>query len=389
MKAVILAGGFGTRISEESYLKPKPMIEIGEQPILWHIMKGYSSYGVKEFIICAGYKQHVIKEWFADYFLHTSDITFDFEQDNKIIFDVGGTDVEVTVSGKQIENRKLEITPEEANNLKGEEVCLLCTGSQGEPLAALSRMANGTDKKIKLNPKDTVIFSSSPIPGNAWAVSQTLNKLALRGIKTYTNTSLNEIHSSGHANQEELKLMIRLMKPKYLMPIHGEYRMLKAHSNLGISCDIKKENIFIMQNGEVLSISNGKVKKDKSFPCYDIYVDGNRIGDIGTVVIKDRKIMSKDGILVVLCNINLKTKNLLGKVNITTRGFVLVNENEELLKQIENKASNVINNELKNKRFNYTDLKNQIINEVSPFILEKTGRKPIILPVIMDIKNNE
>ena len=165
--------------------------------------------------------------------------------------------------------------------------------------------------------------------------------------------------------------------------------MLKAHSDLGIACDIPKENIFIMQNGEMLSMLNGKVKRDKSFPCYDVYVDGNRIGDIGTVVIKDRKIMSKDGILVVICNINAKTKQLLGKVNITTRGFVLVNENEELLKEIENKASETIVKELKNKKFNYTDLKNQIVNEVSPFILDKTGRKPIILPVIMDIKNND
>ena len=299
------------------------------------------------------------------------------------------TQIEIALECGYIKDKNIFVTPEEANNLKGEEVCLLCTGSQGEPLAALSRMANGTDKKIKLTPKDTVIFSSSPIPGNARAVSQTLNKLALRGIKTYTNTSLNEIHSSGHGNQEELKLMIRLMKPKYLMPIHGEYRMLKAHSDLGISCDVNKENIFIMQNGEVLSMLNGKIKKDKSFPCFDVYVDGNRIGDIGNVVIKDRKIMANDGILVVICNIDLKTKKLLGKVNITTRGFVLVNENEELLKQIENKAYDVISKELKNKKFNYSELKSQIINEVNPFILEKTGRKPIILPVIMDIKNSD
>lgn len=299
------------------------------------------------------------------------------------------TQIEIALECGYISDKSIFVTPEEANNLKPEEVCLLCTGSQGEPLAALSRMANGTDKKIKLMPTDTVIFSSSPIPGNAEAVSVTLNKLALRGIKTYTNTSLNEIHSSGHGNQEELKLMLRLMKPKYLMPIHGEYRMLKAHANLGVMCDVKKENIFIMENGQMLSMLNGKIKKDKSFPCYDVYVDGNRIGDIGTVVIKDRKIMANDGILVVICNINANKKQLLGKVNITTRGFVLVNENEELLKEIEEKSYEVIIKELKNKKFNYSDLKNQIINEVNPFIYEKTGRKPIILPIIMDVKNND
>ena len=299
------------------------------------------------------------------------------------------TQIEIAIESGYITDTNIFISPEEANNLKPEEVCLLCTGSQGEPLAALSRIANGTHKQIKLLPSDTVIFSSSPIPGNAEAVAGTLNKLALKGVKTYTNTSLNEIHSSGHGNQEELKLMIRLMKPKYLMPIHGEYRMLKAHANLGMQCDIPKENIFVMQNGEVLSVLNGKVKKDKSFPCYDIYVDGNRIGDIGSVVIKDRKIMANDGILVVISNINLQKKQLLGKVNITTRGFVLVNENEELLKQIENKATEIILKELKNKKFNCNDLKSQIINDLSPFLLEKTGRKPLIMPVIMDIKNND
>ena len=299
------------------------------------------------------------------------------------------TQIEIAIESGYITDTNIFISPEEANNLKPEEVCLLCTGSQGEPLAALSRIANGTHKQIKLLPSDTVIFSSSPIPGNAEAVAGTLNKLALKGVKTYTNTSLNEIHSSGHGNQEELKLMIRLMKPKYLMPIHGEYRMLKAHANLGMQCDIPKENIFVMQNGEVLSVLNGKVKKDKSFPCYDIYVDGNRIGDIGSIVIKDRKIMAHDGILVVISNINLQKKQLLGKVNITTRGFVLVNENEELLKQIENKATEIILKELKNKKFNCNDLKSQIINDLSPFLLEKTGRKPLIMPVIMDIKNND
>ena len=297
------------------------------------------------------------------------------------------TQVEIAVESGYIEDTSTIITPEEANKLKPEEVCLLCTGSQGEPLAALSRIANGTHKQIKLLPSDSVIFSSSPIPGNAEAVANTLNLLALKGVKTYTNTTLNDIHSSGHGNQEELKLMIRLTKPKYLMPIHGEYRMLREHTDLAVSCGMKRENTFIMQNGEMLSILDGKVKRDKSFPCYDIYVDGNRIGDVGQVVIKDRKIMSRDGILVLVCNIDLKKKLLLGKVQIATRGFILVNENEALLKQIENKATEVIIKIFKDKKFNYNELKNVLITEINEFILDKTGRKPIILPVIMDIKN--
>ena len=299
------------------------------------------------------------------------------------------TQVEIAIQSGYIENNGTIISPEESNNLKPEEVCLLCTGTQGEPLAALSRMANGTHKQIKLVPSDTVIFSSSPIPGNGEAVANTLNKLALNGIKTYTNTILNDIHSSGHGNQEELKLMLRLIKPKYLMPIHGDYRYLRKHEELAIACKMPKENIFPMMNGEILSIKNGVCKRAGSFPCYDIYVDGNRIGDVGGAVIKDRKIMSNDGILVLVCNVDIKKKKLLGKVNQATRGFVLVNENEELLSQIENKAEEVVKRELNNKKFNIADLKNKIITDVNDFIIEKTGRKPIIMPVIMDIKSSD
>jgi ribonuclease J len=296
------------------------------------------------------------------------------------------TQVEIAIQSGYIEDTSTIITADEANKLKPEEVCLLCTGSQGEPLAALSRIANGTHKQIKLLPSDIVIFSSSPIPGNGEAVANTLNLLALKGVKTYTNTLLNDIHSSGHGNQEELKLMIRLLKPKYVMPIHGEYRMLREHTDLAVSCDVPRENTFIMQNGEMLSMLNGNIKRDKSFACYDVYVDGNRIGDIGSVVIKDRKIMARDGILVLVCNVDLKKRLLLGKVTIATRGFILVNENEALIKQIENKATEIIIKELQSKRFNYSELKTNVINEVNTYIIEKTGRKPIILPVIMDIK---
>ena len=297
--------------------------------------------------------------------------------------------VEIAIESGIIENNGTIISPEESNNLKPEEVCLLCTGTQGEPLAALSRMANGTHKQIKLVPSDTVIFSSSPIPGNGEAVAITLNKLALNGIKTYTNSILDDIHSSGHGNQEELKLMLRLLNPKYLMPIHGEYRMLKMHEDLAISCKMPKQNIFPMMNGEILSIKNGVCKRAGSFPCYDIYVDGNRIGDVGGAVIKDRKIMSNDGILVLLCDVDMKKRKLLGKVMSTTRGFVLVNENEELIRAIETKAENVISKEIVNKRLSIADLKNKIITDVNDFIIEKTGRKPIIMPVIMDIKSSD
>lgn len=293
--------------------------------------------------------------------------------------------LEISIQGGYIKNKDIFISAEEANHLPPNKVCLLCTGSQGEPLAALSRIANGSHRQITLQPDDVVVFSSSAIPGNAVSISRTINKLCLKGVKVYTNTSLSDIHTSGHANEEELKLMIRLIKPKYVMPFHGEYRMLKRHADIARLCGIPKENTFVLGNGDVLSMYKGKIKRAGSIQAGDTYVDGNRIGNIGSIVIKDRKIMANDGIIVVIANINMKKAELLGRVNITTRGFVQVNENEELLKDIENISKQAILSKL-NNQVNYTDIKNEIINILSNYTYEKTGRKPIILPVIMDIK---
>lgn len=294
--------------------------------------------------------------------------------------------IEISIEGGYIKDDKIFVSPEVANTLPPEEICLLCTGSQGEPLAALSRIANGTHKQIKLRPTDTVIFSSNPIPGNNASVAKTINALYLQGVEVFVNNSENEIHTSGHANQEELKLMIRLIDPEYFMPIHGEYRMLKAHQDLAIDCDIPKEKTFLLQNGDALALNKKGIRKLGNVGADDVYVDGNRIGDIGNVVIKDRKIMANDGILVAISNINMETHKLLGKVNITTRGFILVNENEELLREIEDVTTNTINKELTKKNVNYNELKSQIISNILTFVYEKTGRRPIILPVILDVK---
>ena len=294
--------------------------------------------------------------------------------------------IEISIQGGYIKNKEIFISAEEANKLPPSKVCLLCTGSQGEPLAALSRIADGSHKYITLRPdSDVVVFSSSAIPGNALSISRTINKLYLKGVKVYTNTSLSDVHTSGHAYEEELKLMIRLINPTYIMPFHGEYRMLKKHADIAIDCGIPKQNTFILENGDVLSIKKGKIKKAGKIPAGDTYVDGNRIGDIGSAVIRDRKVMANDGIIVVIANINMKKSELLGKVNITTRGFVQVNENEELLKSIEGLAKKTILEKL-TKNNNFSDIKTEVLNVLSNYAYEKTGRKPIILPVIMDIK---
>lgn len=294
--------------------------------------------------------------------------------------------IDISIKGGYINHKELIVSPEVANTLKPSEVCILCTGSQGEPLAALSRIAAGNHKQIHLRPDDIVIFSSSAIPGNALSISKTINKLYLRGVKVFTTNTLNSLHTSGHANQEELKLMIRLIMPKYLMPFHGDYRMLKMHANVGIECGIPKENTFVIQNGDTLNLVNHTITKGEHIEAGEVFVDGNRVGEISSAVIRDRKAMSNDGILVVIANINMKERKLLIKPNITTRGFILVNENEELIRKIEGIATTSINKKLIDPKAGFNEIKSQITADLFPSIYELTGRKPIILPVILDIK---
>lgn len=296
------------------------------------------------------------------------------------------TAVEIALNNELIKDRSTFIEANQAKSLKKTEICILCTGSQGEPLAALSRIANGTHKQISLMPDDLVVFSSSPIPGNAASINRIINKLYLKGVKVYTNTEFSDIHTSGHAKMEELKLMLRIIKPEYFMPMHGEYRMLKSHANLGVLCGIPEDHTFVMKNGDSLEIDDSGVHRGPTYTAGDVYVDGSRIGDVGNVVIKDRKLMSKDGILVTILNINPLTRTLLIKPNVTTRGFVMVNENQELINQIEKKISEIVNNFLEKNTYSYTDLRNTVILELHPFINELTGRRPIILPVIMEIR---
>ena len=293
--------------------------------------------------------------------------------------------IEISIEGGYIKHKEIFVSPDEANKLPDNKICILCTGTQGEPLAALSRLASGTHKHIKLRSDDIVVFSSSAIPGNALSISRTINKLYLKGITVYTNTSLSDIHASGHGNEEELKWMIRLINPKYFMPFHGEYRMLKKHADIAISCDIPKENTFVLGNGDVLSMKNGVIKKAGFIQAGDSYVDGNRIGEVSNAVMKDRKVMACDGIVVTIVNMDMKGHKLLSSPNIITRGFVLVNDNIELLKKLENITKKAIEDKIKTG-VNYSEIKSEISKVLGDYISLHTGRKPIILPVIMDVK---
>ncbi len=339
--------------------------------------------------IIRGCKGRIILATFASNIYRVIHIVETCRKNNRKVAAFGRSminSIEIAKSCGLISDKSVFISSEEANKSKPENVCLLCTGSQGEPLAALSRIANGVDSNITLMPNDTVIFSSSPIPGNALSINRVINKLYLKGANVYTTSSEADIHTSGHAKQDELKLLLRLMKPEYFMPVHGEFRMLQEHAKLAQECGIPEENTFVLRNGDMLALSKDGVRLAKSIPINDIYVDGKRIGDIGSSVIRDRKIMSTDGVLVVILNIDSLKRQLILEPNVTTRGFVVVNDNQELLSDIQNKVKFITISELKKDNFSLTDLKNRIILELNGYIIETTGRRPIIMPMIFDNK---
>ncbi|PYZ96372.1 ribonuclease J [Alteribacter lacisalsi] len=276
------------------------------------------------------------------------------------------------------------IDSRELSKLSDDRVAILCTGSQGEPMAALSRIAYGTHRQIQIHPGDTVVFSSSPIPGNALSVSKTIDQLYRAGAEVI-HGPLNDIHTSGHGGQEEQKLMLSLMKPKYFLPIHGEYRMLKQHVKLAVDCGVEEENCFVMDNGDVLAIEEKEAVVSGKIPAGSVNIDGKGIGDIGNIVIRDRRILSEEGLVVVVVTLNLKEFKITSGPDIISRGFVYMRESGELINKAQQLLSSHLNELMNNKTSQWSEIKNEITDLLGPFLYEKTKRRPMILPIIMEV----
>ena len=280
------------------------------------------------------------------------------------------------------ENTFIDIS--EMNKFQPNELTLICTGSQGETMAALSRIAAGIHKQIKLIPNDTVIFSSSPIPGNTQYVNKTINLLMKKGINVITNSPFTDTHTSGHGGQIEQKYIISLFKPKYFFPNHGDYRMLKKHADSSYECGVKRGNAFVLDNGDILTINEERAYKSGKIKVQDVYIDSGSVGNISSLILKERKQLSEDGVLAILFTIDSITKELLTFPSMVSKGFIFMKESEELTNKILTTSNKIYNEETSSSSI-YSDnvLKILLSEKISKYILEITEKKPLIIPILL------
>ena len=307
-------------------------------------------------------------------------------------------DKKVAVSGRSMENiiqvaielgyLKLQkdtlITIDATQKYKNEEVVIITTGSQGEPMSALARMAASEHKKISIVEGDTVIISATPIPGNEKLVSKVINQLFKKGAEVIYGSDEN-VHVSGHACQEELKLMQTLVRPRFFIPVHGEYRHLKQHAELAISVGLNQRNYVLPETGDIIEITRNSIRKNGSVTSGQVLVDGLGVGDVGHIVLRDRKHLSQDGILTVVVTLDRESASVIAGPDIISRGFVYVRESEGLMDEAREIVKDVLNECEKSKITDWATIKSRIRDELRNFLYEKTKRKPMILPIIMEI----
>ena len=273
------------------------------------------------------------------------------------------------------------IDTEEIKKYPDDQVTIITTGSQGESMAALSRMAASIHKKVTIKPGDVVIVSATPIPGNEKSVARLINELSMKGSKVI----FQDTHVSGHASQEEIKMMYTILKPKYSIPVHGEYRHLVKHAELAESMGIDKKNIFILSSGDVLELSEEEGKVVDTVPCGELMVDGLGVGDVGNIVIRDRQVLSENGIVVVVLTLDKYTNQLLSGPDIVTRGFVYVRESETLIEEATDVVYHAVINCLENSNVDWAKIKLVIKDSLGEYFWKKMKRTPMVLPIIMEV----
>ena len=305
----------------------------------------------------------------------------------------------VAVSGRSMENvvalaielGYLDIPPgtlvdlKMTKNIPDDKLVIITTGSQGEPMSALSRIASGEHRSVKLKKGDMVILSSTPVPGNEKTVSNVVNKLFEKGAEVIYS-DIADIHVSGHACQEELKLLHSLIKPKFFMPVHGEYRHLIQHARLAESLGMKRENIFVMENGDVLNVNKRKAELQQGKVTAEaILVDGLGVGDVGNIVLRDRKMLSESGLIIVVAAIEKESQMVVSGPDIISRGFVYVRENEKLIDEARKIAEEALDKCQRKKIKDWNNMKSQVRDSLSSYIYETTKRSPIILPIFLEV----
>ncbi|WP_080848215.1 ribonuclease J [Cytobacillus gottheilii] len=278
------------------------------------------------------------------------------------------------------------IDQQKIHEMPPEKVAILCTGSQGEPLAALARLSTGNFRGVEILQGDTVIFAAGPIPGNERNVTRIVdNFFALGANVIYGSGSTSGMHVSGHGYQEDLKLMLTLMKPKYLIPIHGEYRMLHHHQLLAESVGVDPGNTFILNNGDVIDIENATARQTRQIPAGNTFVDGIGVGDVGDIVLRDRKQLSEDGMLVIVLTMSRREGKLISKPDIISRGFVYNRDSDDLLKDISRLVTNTVTDLRKGNRQQWSAIKQSLRKSIGQYLYAETKRKPMILPIIIEI----
>ena len=277
------------------------------------------------------------------------------------------------------------VSLDETRNINSKKLIILTTGSQGEPMSALSRMASGTHRQIRIEPGDQVILSSSAIPGNEKMINNVVNNLASLGAEVIYS-DIADTHVSGHANSEELKLVHSLIKPQFFMPVHGEYRHLTAHEKIAEDLGMSPQNIFKLRNGDCLHLTAEKAVAEAEYtPCEDVLVDGLGVGDVGSVVLRDRRMLSQAGLIVVVASLDRETRNIVAGPDLVSRGFVYVRENEDLIEAATRVAEQALQQFEGDHRADFNTIRNAVRDDLRRFIYERTERTPVILPIFMEV----